>query len=501
MYLLRHIDNTLNKVTMYLLLVIALSILAIMGIFLSLIGVLSLSTTGMLASLSILMTVGFTTNQVLMRLYKAPANTYSSLITALILFCILPPVTNWERAGAATAAVIIALASKYILALHNKHIFNPAAFGVLAIDLLGIGVATWWVGSADMLPFTLVLGLLVVRKLRRFKLFAGFMIAALIIMLTLGFKDGGSTSMVLRDAFYSWPLIFFGTIMLTEPATMPSTNRLRLMFAIIVGVLFASRFEVGSIHSSPEVALLAGNLFAYAVSPKRRTILTLKKKTKLGSNLYDFAFIPNRRMDFQAGQYMEWVLPHKRPDSRGNSRTFTIASSPTENEVHLGVKIYSPSSSFKQALEAMKPGDKLIAGQLAGDFTLPADTSQKLVFIAGGIGITPFRSMLQYIADTKENRDITLFYSISSPDQIAYQDILAKAALIVPILSSQQTPKSWNGETGLITKEMMVKHAPNYQESLFYISGPNAMVNSYRKLLANLGVPRHRIKTDHFSGY
>lgn len=501
MYIIRRIDTLLNAVTMYLLVVIGLSILSVIGIFFSFIGVLSLSTTGMLASFGILMTVGYITNQVLIKLYNAPANTYSSLITTLILFCILPPVTSWERAGAAVTAVVIAIASKYILAIHNKHIFNPAAVGALSINFLNIGIATWWIGSADMLPFTLLFGLLLVRKLRRFRLVLSFTVAALVVMLLLGVQDGESTSQVLRTAFSSWPLVFFGTVMLTEPSTMPPTDRLRIIYGFLVGALFASRIDVGPLHSSPETVLLAGNLFAYAVSPKHKLRLKLKERREIGKNLYDLSFVPSRTLTFKPGQYLEWTLPHKKADSRGNRRTFTIASSPTETEIHLGIKVYDPSSSFKQALLAMKPGQKIAAGQLAGDFLLPNDVHQKLVFIAGGIGITPFRSMLQYMNDTNEKRDVTLFYNLSAPDQIAYQSILESNAKTVYVLGSKDAPKTWQGEVGFLNEAMIKKHAPAYLESTFYLSGPNAMVDNYKRLLRSLGVPKRKIITDYFAGY
>src|SRR6185436_19480997 len=128
------------------------------------------------------------------------------------------------------------------------------------------------------------------------------------------------------------------------------------------------------------------------------------------------------------GQYLEWTLPHAKPDARGTRRFFTIASSPTEPVVRLGVRLYDKPSSFKRALVELRPGDTMVAQSLSGEFVLPKDASKKLAFIAGGIGITPFRSHLQYLLDRKEVRDITIIYANKAPDHIAYAPLLAQAA-------------------------------------------------------------------------
>ena len=146
---------------------------------------------------------------------------------------------------------------------------------------------------------------------------------------------------------------------------------------------------------------MVGNVFSYVVSPKRRVVLKLKRKSKMAPDIVDFVFKSSQKLAFQPGQYMEFTLAHPHPDSRGNRRYFTLASSPTEDVVRLGIRFYQQGSSFKKALYRMDGRTKIVAAQIAGDFTLPADPQQKLVFIAGGIGITPFRSMLKYLLDSQ----------------------------------------------------------------------------------------------------
>ena len=174
--------------------------------------------------------------------------------------------------------------------------------------------------------------------------------------------------------------------------------------------------------------------------------------------MYDFIFA-KPHLKFEPGQYLEWTLGHERTDSRGNRRYFTIASSPTEPNLRLGVKFYDNPSSFKKKMLAMEPGDEIMAGQLAGDFILPRDPEKKLVFIAGGIGITPFRSMVKYLMDRGEKRLIALLYSNRTVSEIAYRDVFDEGARMIglktiyAITGAGETPPEGNGHKGHIDGE------------------------------------------------
>lgn len=95
---------------------------------------------------------------------------------------------------------------------------------------------------------------------------------------------------------------------------------------------------------------MVGNVFSYLVSSKQKVVLQLRRKNKLAPGIIDFVFKSSQKLAFQPGQYMEFTLAHPRPDSRGNRRYFTLASSPTEEGVRLGVRFYQQGSSVKQAL-------------------------------------------------------------------------------------------------------------------------------------------------------
>ena len=254
----------------------------------------------------------------------------------------------------------------------------------------------------------------------------------------------------------------------------------------------------------PETALVAGNIFAYLMTPMHNPNLVLKEVQIMSHRVHNYVFTAQHKIMFEPGQYMSWTLPGVSFDGRGNRRTFTIASSPTENEVMMGVKLYEPSSTYKQKLQALKPGDQISSGQIGGSFTMPKDASQKLLFIAGGVGITPFRSMLKYSIDQKQNRDIVLLYIVSDPHEVSYGDILQLAVdngiKVLPILTSQNVT-SWKGIYGPLSTEILNKHVKDLEKRIVYIAGSNQMVKNTKKLLHHSGVRKSQIKTDYFSGY
>lgn len=150
--------------------------------------------------------------------------------------------------------------------------------------------------------------------------------------------------------------------------------------------------------------------------------------------------------------------------------------------------------------------NEIVASQLAGDFTLPRNKSQKLVFIAGGIGITPYRSMIKYLLDRKEKRSVVLLYSAKKLSDIIYVDILDEACeklgmkIICTLTDIDAIPPLWRGERGFITGEMIKKEIPDYQERTFYISGPHSMVTAFEKTLKDIGIKKKYIKIDFFPG-
>jgi ferredoxin-NADP reductase/Na+-transporting NADH:ubiquinone oxidoreductase subunit NqrB len=494
--MLNTIDRWLNQITMYRLLLYGLITIAVWATALGFLGVLPYAGLQFMGSAVLLIFISALTNYIFAKITGAATNTESYAITALILFCIMTPPSTPAQFAQLAAVAAIAMASKYIFAIGKKHLFNPAAIALVILGVFGSAESIWWIATSSMLPLVVILGTLVVRKIRRSSLVISFLITALVIM----FVDSppGLDGLVdfISISLTSWPLIFLGTIMLSEPLTTPPTKKLQILYGVLVGILFNLRFSIGPLHSTPELALVLGNIFSYLVSSKQKLQLTLQSKKQLSTCVHEFVFTPNQKLKFSAGQYLEWTLAHKNVDARGNRRFFTVASSPTESNIELGISTAGDKlSSFKRALLSLEVGQELYAGQLSGDFTLPKDQNQKLVFIAGGIGITPFRSMVKYLLDTNQKRDIILLYTCSHQDDFAYLELFTQAAKagvkLVKIATSEQ---------GHLTEVLIKKEVADYPDRRYYLSGSNAMVVSYENLLENLGIPRANIVTDYFPG-
>jgi len=508
--MIKFIDDFLNKITMYRLVLYFLIALIILASILSLLGILSYNPLLILFSAGFITLICLIANKIFSSVFEAPTNVESAYITAFILALIITPPTVLADASylwLALWASVWAMASKYIFAIGKKHLFNPAAFAVALTAIAINQPASWWVGTPALLPLVLIGGILVTRKIRRTDLVLGFLAAASVVVIGGHLSHGNNIITTAQQFFIYSPLLFFATVMLTEPLTAPPDRFLRIAYGALVGVLFLPSLHIGSLYSTPELALLAGNIFSYIVSPKQKLMLRLKKKIRVAADVYNFVLEPDHRLAFQAGQYLEWTVPHAKPDSRGNRRYFTIASAPSESDIVMGVKFYPKGSSFKWTLAKMKEGDVLAAGALAGDFVLPKNKSKKLAFIAGGIGITPFRSMISELLYRREKRDIALFYSNKTPDDVAYKDLFDQAGrsfgmkTFYVITDANTALPLWISYTGYIDKSLIMKTMPDWRERVFYLSGPHGMVAAFNATLQSMGVPRGHIKKDFFPGF
>lgn len=488
------IDNLINAITMYRLVLYGLIVLAVLSVILSVAGILSLSPLALILSIVILLVSCYVSNLIFAKLFKAPVNTESNFITALILFFIISPTGSLIDYALLALAGILSMASKYVLAYKKKHIFNPAIIGSFTVSFLGLN-ASWWIGSEALFIPMLIVGFLVLRKIRKFTMFFSFLIPAIIVMLIFGYVYDQPPLETIKFAFTSWPLLFLGTIMLTEPFTLPPTKRQQMIYGAIVGIITTYQLPIFHFYVTPEFALLVGDLFVFFVSPKGRLVLSLSKIEKLSSTTNAFIFTKPVGFTYTPGQYMEWTFPHKGSDTRGVRRFFTLASSPTEENLALGVKKYSPSSTFKNALFEMKVGDTIFANQLKGDFVLTSDITKKLVFIAGGIGVTPFRSMVKYLIDTQQKRDIVFIHSCSNADEFTYKDIFDNASEIGLKTVCVDSSKDQH-----VTEELIKTQVPDYAIRTYYISGSNIMVHGVKKTLGKLGIKQTSIKTDYFAG-
>ena len=502
------IDKFLNSITMYRLTLYYLIVLVGVAVIFSFFGILQYNPLDILIESFAAIIVCYIANKVFATIFGAVTNTESVLITALIVTLIVP-VKFPHNLPFIIAVSGIAMAAKYLPTIDKRHIFNPAASGIAAIALLSPEhVATWWVGTPWMMPYVLIGGLLLVRRIRREQLVTTFFVVYFVLVTVFSIVHSGSFATLLQTwqiSLFSSSLLFFGFVMLTEPLTSPATETTQSWYGMLVALLYATpQIRLGLILT-PELALLVGNIFSYIVSPKYRFVLKLQEKIQAAKDTYVFNFghVPN--FAFVPGQYMEWTLPHKGVDSRGNRRYFSLASAPEEN-IQVMVRFYDPPSSYKKALLAMSPGDSIVAASLEGSFVLPKDLSTKVVLVAGGVGIAPFRSMIDHLIATNQQADIVILYANRHVDEIAFWQVFDKAQAngvrtVYTLTDTQHIPANWLGEKGYFTPEKIQKYIPDFQDRTFYISGPQPMVQQIEGTLRGMKLPNSQIKTDYFPGY
>ncbi len=503
----RALERFLDNITMYRLMRYYLLGLLFIATGLSAAGALHFNPFAIAGATTLLAVACLTFNWIFARVFSAPYDSDSSLITASILALIITPTVSWSTALFLVVAAGLAMASKYILTIRRKHIFNPAAVAVVLTALGPHQAASWWVGNAVMLPFVLIGGVLIIRKIRRTAMFVTYLIVTTVTTALLAYLVHLNVVTGLQNMALSSAVFFLGFVMLTEPQTSPPTGGKQLIYGALVGALLPPQVHILSFYSSPEISLLVGNIFTYIFSAKEKLFLVLKKKTNIAANTVEFVFTSPTKLAHQPGQYMEFTLPHSDTDARGVRRYFTLASSPTEPDIHLGVKFYQPGSSYKRAMLDMDERTQVVAAQVAGDFVLPRDRQQKVAFLAGGIGITPFRSMVKYMLDSGDHRNAVLLYSARARADIAYGALFEQARLKLGlrtayVLSEEPRTNMPNAYTGtVITREIVAREVPDYAERVFYISGTHPMVQAMRGMLLSMGVPHRRIKTDFFPGY
>jgi len=500
------IDNALNRVTMFRLTLYYVAGLLAIAFGLSFFGFPPGDPTTLAFSGLVITAVCWATNRAFAILLRVPVNAESIYITAVILTLVLPPVAAANHLGVEglLLASFVAVASKFALAIGRKHVFNPVAIGVAASALLLGQPATWWVGgNLILLPFVLAGGLLVLRKVQRFDMVAVYVFSNLAA--TLATTSPSMFGEALKQSVIYSPLLFAGFAMLTEPMTEAQGKWPRIAYGAIVGTLSSPNIHIGSFYLTPEIAFLVGNAAAFALNPKGRFRFTLVRVEQTASDCYDYIFKPDRKFAFQPGQYLDWTLDVRNPDNRGNRRPFTIASAPADGEVRLGVKFYPLASAFKRTLASMRPGDVIYGSQPAGAFTLPKNPGEKLAFLAGGIGITPFRSMVRDLIRRQDKRSIVLLYGANRSEEVAYSHLFEMAERELDMRTvyviAQEEAAAPNCHRGFIDEALIQREIPDFRDRVFYVSGPRAMVTRFQHVLKELGVARSRIKVDFFPGF
>lgn len=225
--------------------------------------------------------------------------------------------------------------------------------------------------------------------------------------------------------------------------------------------------------------------------------VTLEYIEYLSPVIKTFWFKKPAGFNYISGQFIELNFPHN-ADSRGQKRWFTLSSAPSDHLLSITTKIIPEASSFKKAIAKLNPGDEISMSDSIGDFVLPRKKDIPLIFVAGGIGITPFHSILKELNNKDEKRDITLIYAAKDKKSLVFLDELSKSAKVLSLLSDP--PKDWSGLSGTLTAERIMQIADINDQTRIYLSGPEKMVETITNEL-KVNVKPEQVVTDYFPGY
>ncbi len=233
-----------------------------------------------------------------------------------------------------------------------------------------------------------------------------------------------------------------------------------------------------------------------------RWIVELLKKEKVAENIYSFTFASPKGFSFLPGQYVRIFHPYL-----GESifRDFTISSSPQDKE-KFTLTIKEGISEYKKMLFSLPIGSRLPVQAPMGQFYIDNDEKGSHVFLAGGIGITPFYSMITYAQEENMQMSMTLLVSYTNPEKSLYmQDIRGISthmqSLKIIVTFTKISPKDWKGENGRISSGMLKKYVPSVVGKTFRIAGSPTFVSDMEDLLIGIGVSLGQIKTDIFLGF
>ena len=217
-------------------------------------------------------------------------------------------------------------------------------------------------------------------------------------------------------------------------------------------------------------------------------------------NVTSFRFPRPAALEYKAGQFFFITL---KADGRELKKHFSFSSSPTE-KAHIEFTKKLSDSDFSTALKALKPGDWARIDAPYGKFTFEGE-HEKIGLLAGGIGITPFKSICQYCTDMHLDTKVTLLYGNRTENDIAFRKELETLQQqnrnLKVVLILNEADSNWKGATGLITANMIKKEIPDYKETTFYTCGPPKMVEIMKKLVTQMGLPEVQLKREYFTGY
>ena len=239
----------------------------------------------------------------------------------------------------------------------------------------------------------------------------------------------------------------------------------------------------------------------------RAVTSVLQNRREVAQGTMAFRFEKPPGWVFTSGQFLDMTLVDPpETDAEGNTRSFSIASAPAEDTLMIATRMRD--TAFKRVLKTMSIGGSVMIEGPSGDLTLPVDSARPVVLLAGGIGVTPFRSMLVHAAREKLPHRLFLFYSNRRPEDTPFlQELRAlekenqRFKMIATMSEMTSSQRPWNGKTGQIDAALLSESLKDAVSPVYYVAGPPAMVQALSETLRQQSVPDADIHAEEFSGY
>lgn len=236
-----------------------------------------------------------------------------------------------------------------------------------------------------------------------------------------------------------------------------------------------------------------------------RTQLVAKHDVAEGTMAFEFAKPDG--FTFTAGQFADYTLiDPPQTDAEGDIRGFSLANPPYADTLMAATRMRD--TAFKRVLRDLPIGTEVLLDAPYGSFTLHRNTARRAVFLTGGIGITPVRSILLQAAHDDTGHDITVFYANNRTQDAAFLDELlalgrdhTRIDVVAAISKPEESDEEWTGETGYVTADMLHRHLDAIAGPIYYLCGPPGMVKAMRGILDEAGVDPDDIRTEEFDGY
>jgi ferredoxin-NADP reductase len=235
--------------------------------------------------------------------------------------------------------------------------------------------------------------------------------------------------------------------------------------------------------------------------------VNLLKKEDVAEGTTSFYFEKPQGFTYIAGQYINLRLINpSETDDEGTRRFFSLTSAPFEQDLRIATRMRD--TAFKRILKNMELGSEIELFGPYGKLVLHEDLSIPAVFLTGGIGVTPFRSMVAQSTHDKSPHVLYMFYSNRRPEDtvflsqlLSWQDENPNFKLIATMTDMTNSTQSWEGEQGIINIEMIKKYLEDLTKPIYYIAGPPGMVEAMNKMLLENGIPEEKINKEDFTGY